>query len=77
MRGLSLPISSCDNSEWVGVEPVRNGRLEGKAGGCLYGGALIAMALGVAGGDDEPLVAITNQEVAESSTDETVQGIRQ
>ena len=58
MRGLSLPISSCDNSKWVGVEPVRNGCLEGKAGGRLYGGALIAMALGVAGGKDEPLVAI-------------------
>ena len=29
-----------------------------KTGGRLYGGALIAMALGVAGGEDEPLVAI-------------------
>jgi hypothetical protein len=42
----------------VEVEPVKNECLEGKAGGCLYGGALIAVALGVAGGEDEPLVAI-------------------
>jgi hypothetical protein len=32
--------------------------LAGKVGGLLYGGALIAMARGVAGGQDEPLVAI-------------------
>jgi hypothetical protein len=32
--------------------------LVGKVGGRLYGGALIAVALGVASGDDEPLVAI-------------------
>jgi hypothetical protein len=32
--------------------------LAGKAGGLLYGGALIAVARGVAGGKDEPLVAI-------------------
>ena len=32
--------------------------LVGKASRRLYGGALIAMALGVAGGKDEPLVAI-------------------
>ena len=32
--------------------------LAGKASRRLYGGALIAVALGVAGGKDEPLVAI-------------------
>src|SRR5215472_2201159 len=36
----------------------QEGRLAGKAGGLLYGGALIAVARGVAGGEDEPLVAI-------------------
>jgi hypothetical protein len=36
----------------------RGTALAGKAGGLLYGGALIAVARGVAGGEDEPLVAI-------------------
>jgi len=40
-------------------DPSRRGTaLAGKAGGLLYGGALIAVTCGVAGGEDELLVAI-------------------